>query len=135
MKDIIKIAAGLIIVGTLVAVAFAIFNVGKKNAEESASTISNILSEKGDKYATYKDTTILGDELVELIGNSDGVYISVLTGANAKKSGEMAKQISKADATDKSKDEYINPYKSFQCTSVTVNGNGVVTGLTFKQIN
>jgi hypothetical protein len=134
MKDIIKIAAGLIIVGTLVAVAFAIFNVGKKNAEDSASNISNMLNEKSDRYAYYKDTSILGSEVIELFGNNDGVSVEVTTGAGAVVNyNATTKETSTAEYTNSKKTSYINPSKTFRCTSVDYNSNGVIVSLSFVQ--
>ncbi len=137
VKKILTFAFGIILVVSFIGLSFGFFNMGKKSAENSQGVLGKKLNEYSDEYSQYTvGTLVLGEEVLSLINEDMEVTVKVKTGVDnstgkSYTAASTAEEI--ANAKNRNKNEYINPYKNFKCTSVDRNNNGVITNLEFTQ--
>lgn len=136
MKEVLKTAIVLIIIASLIGLAFGIFNMGKHSAEVSQGTIGETLNKYADKYSKYEvGTLVLGEEILDLLNEDMEIEIVVATGEDTAGTTYKKDNLSTTlvNATAPLNGKYINPYKNFKVTAVNRNSNGVITKLTFTQ--
>ncbi len=137
MKRIIEVSVTVALLAGVITLIFAFYNSGKKSASAAMDTVNEKLNKYSDKYAAYENTSISGEELIELVKSTEVDDISIIVKTGMDTSGttytDGKDSDNKAEYSKTSSTKYINPYKTFRCTEVTVNNNGVITKLTFEQ--
>lgn len=134
VTTIIKLGAAVLITIAAIAIAVALFGQGAdvtKNTENDIKGLNQILVSK--KFEAYNNTEVSGSNVINAIrmyAETGTLTVTVKTGAAA--SAVTYNETTKYTITDPTNTNYINPVGNFTST-LTVNANGVVTGISFMQ--
>jgi len=134
VTTIIKLGAAVLITIAAIAIAVALFGQGAdvaKNTENDIKGLNQVLVSK--KFEAYNNTEVSGSNVINAIRMyAETGTLTVTVKTKAASSSITYNQSNKYTITDPSNVNYINPVGNFTST-LTINANGVVTGISFTQ--
>ncbi|HRC81162.1 MAG TPA: hypothetical protein PLF27_07235 [Sedimentibacter sp.] len=133
VTTIIKLGAAVLITIAAIAIAVALFGQGAdvaKNTENDIKGLNQVLVSK--KFEAYNNTEVSGSNVINAIRMYAETGTLTVTVKTKAASSSITYDQSNKYTIDPSNVNYINPVGNFTST-LTINANGVVTGISFTQ--
>ncbi len=136
IQKIIFFAVGLIVTIGFISVGIGLYNKAKDTTSENIAQTENILGKLASSSLSFaKGDTVTGAEVIEALEALDqntAVTIKVATGLQTTPVPYTSTSTLNK-VYDKTNDNYINPSLKYTVSEITVNKNGILTGITFTQ--